>query len=193
MKKDTEKKKRSTCCFRVCCLLYADDIMVSALTEKNCEEASIIVCNILVDAGFKASKEKLQWVKQKFSCLCHVLMPGLRKNLHRSGWTDPEDEIPMNCVTAPKFSGVNKLLSLMETWVCCPWRTFAEHDWSQGIACITDMLDWWSRDSFHGTETRHYCGPNSGPSELCKDFSPACVRGEGCGSGYPLATTRLRL
>lgn len=42
----------------VCVLQYADDIMVSAETREDCEKASIIVCNVLADAGFKASKEK---------------------------------------------------------------------------------------------------------------------------------------
>nr|XP_055047287.1 uncharacterized protein LOC129432726 [Misgurnus anguillicaudatus] len=62
----------------VCVLQYADDIMVSAETREDCEKASIIVCNVLADAGFKASKEKLQWVKQKVTYLGHIIMPGLR-------------------------------------------------------------------------------------------------------------------
>ncbi|MGL4599928.1 MAG: reverse transcriptase domain-containing protein [Plesiomonas sp.] len=62
----------------VCVLQYADDILVSGETKEDCEKASIIVCNVLADAGFKASKEKLQWVQQKVSYLGHVIMPGLR-------------------------------------------------------------------------------------------------------------------
>ncbi|RXN07812.1 zinc finger BED domain-containing 1-like protein [Labeo rohita] len=40
-----------------------------AETCEDCEKASIIVCNVLAQAGFKASKEKLQWVQPKIMYL----------------------------------------------------------------------------------------------------------------------------
>ncbi|RXN20659.1 endogenous retrovirus group K member 11 Pol [Labeo rohita] len=62
----------------VCVLQYADDLIISSETREDCEKASIIVCNVLAQAGFKASKEKLQWVQPKVTYLGHVIMPGLR-------------------------------------------------------------------------------------------------------------------
>ncbi|RXN37606.1 endogenous retrovirus group K member 11 Pol [Labeo rohita] len=55
----------------VCVLQYADDLIISS-------ETSLIVCNVLAQAGFKASKEKLQWVQPKVAYLGHIIMPGLR-------------------------------------------------------------------------------------------------------------------
>jgi len=40
-----------------CLLQYADDILVTGASEDMCAAASKIVCNILAEAGFKASKE----------------------------------------------------------------------------------------------------------------------------------------
>lgn len=62
----------------VCVLQYADDILISGETEDDCEHASIIVCNVLAQAGFKASRDKLQWVQSKVTYLGHIIMPGLR-------------------------------------------------------------------------------------------------------------------
>uniref|UniRef100_A0A672SM24 ribonuclease H n=1 Tax=Sinocyclocheilus grahami TaxID=75366 RepID=A0A672SM24_SINGR len=62
----------------VCVLQYADDILVSGETKEDCEKASIIVCNVLTQEGFKASKDKLQWVQSKVTYLGHIIMPGLR-------------------------------------------------------------------------------------------------------------------
>lgn len=62
----------------VCVLQYADDILVSGETKEDCEKASIIVCNVLAQAGFKALKDKLQWVQSKVTYLGHIIMPGLR-------------------------------------------------------------------------------------------------------------------
>ncbi|MGL5101949.1 MAG: RNase H-like domain-containing protein, partial [Plesiomonas sp.] len=62
----------------VCVLQFADDILVSGETEEDCEKASVIVCNVLAETGFKASREKLQWVRTKVTYLGHVLMQGLR-------------------------------------------------------------------------------------------------------------------
>ncbi|KAL0160927.1 hypothetical protein M9458_044652, partial [Cirrhinus mrigala] len=62
----------------VCVLQYADDLIISSETREDCEKASIIVCNVLAQAGFKASKEKLQWVQPKVTYLGHIIMPGLR-------------------------------------------------------------------------------------------------------------------
>ncbi|KAA0723980.1 Retrovirus-related Pol polyprotein from transposon opus [Triplophysa tibetana] len=62
----------------VCVLQFADDILVSGETAEDCEKASVIVCNVLAETGFKASKDKLQWVKTKVTYLGHVLMQGLR-------------------------------------------------------------------------------------------------------------------
>ncbi|ROK32556.1 hypothetical protein DPX16_23674 [Anabarilius grahami] len=59
-----------------CVLQYADDILVSGETKEDCEKASIIVCNVLAQAGFKASRDKLQWVKSKVTYLGHIIMPG---------------------------------------------------------------------------------------------------------------------
>ncbi|XP_056619600.1 scavenger receptor class A member 5 isoform X3 [Triplophysa dalaica] len=41
----------------VCVLEFADDILVSGETEEDCVKASVIVCNVLAETGFKASKE----------------------------------------------------------------------------------------------------------------------------------------
>ncbi|RXN35003.1 deoxynucleoside triphosphate triphosphohydrolase SAMHD1-like protein [Labeo rohita] len=62
----------------VCVLQYADDLIISSETREDCEKASIIVCNVLVQAGFKALKEKLQWVQPKVTYLGHIIMPGLQ-------------------------------------------------------------------------------------------------------------------
>ncbi|KAL0153386.1 hypothetical protein M9458_051305, partial [Cirrhinus mrigala] len=62
----------------VCVLQYADDLIISSETREDCEKASIIVCNVPAQAGFKASKEKLQWVQPKVTYLGHIIMPGLR-------------------------------------------------------------------------------------------------------------------
>ncbi|KAL0157458.1 hypothetical protein M9458_045534, partial [Cirrhinus mrigala] len=62
----------------VCVLQYADNLIISSETREDCEKASIIVCNVLAQAGFKASKEKLQWVQPKVMYLGHIIMPGLR-------------------------------------------------------------------------------------------------------------------
>ncbi|RXN13934.1 endogenous retrovirus group K member 11 Pol [Labeo rohita] len=62
----------------VCVLQYADDLIISSEMREDCEKASIIVCNVLAQAGFKASKEKLQWVQPKVTYLGHIIMPGLR-------------------------------------------------------------------------------------------------------------------
>uniref|UniRef100_A0A8C1PUS6 ribonuclease H n=1 Tax=Cyprinus carpio TaxID=7962 RepID=A0A8C1PUS6_CYPCA len=62
----------------VCVLQYADDILISGETKDDCEHASIIVCNVLAQAGFKASRDKLQWVQSKVTYLGHIIMPGLR-------------------------------------------------------------------------------------------------------------------
>ncbi|KAI5102916.1 hypothetical protein C0J45_6497 [Silurus meridionalis] len=62
-----------------CILQYADDILVTGLTEQDCHKASVIVCNVLAQAGFKASHQKLQWVKRKVSYLGHVISEGQRK------------------------------------------------------------------------------------------------------------------
>ncbi|KAI2647627.1 Gag-Pol polyprotein [Labeo rohita] len=62
----------------VCVLQYADDLIISSETREDCEKASIIVCNVLAQAGFKASKEKLQWVQPKVTYLGHIIMSGLR-------------------------------------------------------------------------------------------------------------------
>ncbi|RXN38343.1 protein FAM185A [Labeo rohita] len=51
----------------VCVLQYADDLIISSEMREDCEKASIIVCNVLAQAGFKASKEKLQWVQPKLN------------------------------------------------------------------------------------------------------------------------------
>ncbi|XP_067226613.1 uncharacterized protein [Chanodichthys erythropterus] len=61
--------------FQVCVLQYADDILVSGETKEDCEKVSIIVCNVLVQAGFKAFKEKLQWVQSKKTPLT-IFVPG---------------------------------------------------------------------------------------------------------------------
>lgn len=63
----------------VCVLTqYADDILFSRETKEDCKKVSIIVCNVLTQASFKASKEKLQWVQSKVTYLGHIIMPGLR-------------------------------------------------------------------------------------------------------------------
>ncbi len=62
----------------VCVLNYTDDILISAETEADCLQASIVVCNVLASAGFKASDEKLQWVLPKFHFLGHIISPGLK-------------------------------------------------------------------------------------------------------------------
>ncbi|KAG1968687.1 hypothetical protein F2P79_003442 [Pimephales promelas] len=59
-----------------CLLQYADDILVTGASEDMCAAASKIVCNILAEAGFKASKEKLQWVQRKVTYLGHELSQG---------------------------------------------------------------------------------------------------------------------
>ncbi len=43
----------------VCVLNYTDYNLISADTEADCLQASIVVCNVLASAGFKASNEKL--------------------------------------------------------------------------------------------------------------------------------------
>ncbi|KAI2642432.1 Gag-Pol polyprotein [Labeo rohita] len=62
----------------VCVLQYADDLIISSETHEDCEKASIIVCNVLAQTGFKASKENLQWVQPKVTYLGHIIMTGLR-------------------------------------------------------------------------------------------------------------------
>ncbi len=62
----------------VCVLNYTDDILISAETEADCLQASIVVCNVLASAGFKASNEKLQWVQPKVHYLGHIISPGLK-------------------------------------------------------------------------------------------------------------------
>ncbi len=59
----------------VCVLNYTDDILISAETEADCLQASIVVCNVL---GFKASNEKLQWVLRKVHYLGHIISPGMK-------------------------------------------------------------------------------------------------------------------
>lgn len=59
-----------------CLLQYADDILVTGASEDMCAAASKIVCKILAEAGFKASKEKLQWVQRKVTYLGHELSQG---------------------------------------------------------------------------------------------------------------------
>lgn len=59
-----------------CLLQYADDILVTGASEDLCTAASTIVCNILAEAGFKASKDKIQWVKRKVEYLGHKLSQG---------------------------------------------------------------------------------------------------------------------
>ncbi len=44
--------------YTVCVLNYTD-ILISAENEADCLQASIVVCNVLASAGFKASNEKL--------------------------------------------------------------------------------------------------------------------------------------
>lgn len=39
-----------------CLLQYADDLLITGPSHKDCENASIIVCNVLASAGFKASR-----------------------------------------------------------------------------------------------------------------------------------------
>ncbi len=41
-------------------------------------QASIVVCNVLASAGFKASNDKLQWVQPKVHYLGHIISPGLK-------------------------------------------------------------------------------------------------------------------
>ncbi len=62
----------------VCVLNYTDDILISAETEADCLQASVIACNVLASAGFKASNEKLQWVQPKVYYLGHIISPGLK-------------------------------------------------------------------------------------------------------------------
>ncbi|CAM4530328.1 unnamed protein product [Leuciscus chuanchicus] len=59
-----------------CLLQYADDILVTGASAEMCAAASTIVCNVLAEAGFKASKEKLQWVQRKVTYLGHELSQG---------------------------------------------------------------------------------------------------------------------
>ncbi|XP_067249251.1 ubiquitin carboxyl-terminal hydrolase 15-like [Chanodichthys erythropterus] len=59
-----------------CLLQYADDILITGATEDMCAAASKIVCNILAEAGFKASREKLQWVQRRVEYLGHELSQG---------------------------------------------------------------------------------------------------------------------
>lgn len=62
-----------------CLLQYADDILVSGASADSCAAASTIVCNILAEAGFKASKDKLQWVQRRVEYLGHELSQGTIK------------------------------------------------------------------------------------------------------------------
>ncbi|XP_016087946.1 endogenous retrovirus group K member 8 Pol protein-like [Sinocyclocheilus grahami] len=56
-----------------CLLQYADDILVTGASADQCAAASSIVYNILAEAGFKASREKLQWVQRRVDYLGHEL------------------------------------------------------------------------------------------------------------------------
>uniref|UniRef100_A0A673H911 ribonuclease H n=1 Tax=Sinocyclocheilus rhinocerous TaxID=307959 RepID=A0A673H911_9TELE len=60
-----------------CLLQYADDILVTGASADQCAAASSIVCNILAEAGFKASREKLQWVQRRVDYLGHELSQDL--------------------------------------------------------------------------------------------------------------------
>ncbi len=62
----------------VCLLNYTDYILIFAETEADCLQASIVVCNVLASAGFKASIEKLQWVQPKVHYMGHIISPGLK-------------------------------------------------------------------------------------------------------------------
>ncbi|KAL1280239.1 hypothetical protein QQF64_014839 [Cirrhinus molitorella] len=54
---------------------HRPDILVSAEAKEDCEKASIVVCNVLAQARFKASKEKLQWDQPKVTYLGYILVP----------------------------------------------------------------------------------------------------------------------
>ncbi|KAL1274381.1 hypothetical protein QQF64_027195 [Cirrhinus molitorella] len=59
-----------------CLLQYADDILVTGASADLCAAACTIVCNILVEASFKASRDKLQWVQRRVNYLGHELSQG---------------------------------------------------------------------------------------------------------------------
>ncbi|KAL1256500.1 hypothetical protein QQF64_012045 [Cirrhinus molitorella] len=59
-----------------CLLQYADDILITGVSADLCAAASAIVCNILAEAGFKASRDKLQWVQRRVNYLGHELSEG---------------------------------------------------------------------------------------------------------------------
>ncbi|ROK16075.1 hypothetical protein DPX16_22693 [Anabarilius grahami] len=106
----------------VCVLQYADDILVSGETKEDCKKASIIVCNVLAQARFKASKDKLQWVQSKVTYLGHIIMPEKPTHPFIPGQSVLIKSLKPTKVGEPRYLGPATVIAVTRTGVLTDYQ-----------------------------------------------------------------------
>ncbi|MGL5598690.1 MAG: reverse transcriptase domain-containing protein, partial [Aeromonas sp.] len=143
----------------VCVLQYADDIFVSAESEADCLQASIVVCNVLASAGFKASREKLQWVQPKVHYLGHTISHGQKAISAERVQLIKTMRTPETVTQLQSFLG---LVNYCRAWI----PDCAYHD--KGLRCLIkhgmgprDSLRWTveAEEHFQALKTAITCAP----------------------------------
>ncbi|KAA0724010.1 Retrovirus-related Pol polyprotein from transposon gypsy [Triplophysa tibetana] len=154
----------------VCVLQYTDDILISAETEADCLQASIVVCNVLASVGFKASNDKLQWVQSKVHYLGHIISPGQKDISAERVQLIKTIRTPENVTQLQSFLG---LVNYCRAWI----PDCAYHD--RNLRCLIqhgmgprDSLKWTSEaeENFNALKIAITCDPALGLPDYSKPF-----------------------